>query len=91
MEDTTGGHWQECYELVLQQARENLTWRAGSRRLIIMVGDSSPHEPHYPLNTGNVDYRAEVMYLARDMVSSEPVLATVQSVCSGCSVCYRRY
>ena len=42
-----------------------------------MVGDSSPHEPHYPLNTGNVDYRAEVLYLARDMVSGEPVIGPV--------------
>lgn len=69
MEDTTGGHWQECYELVLQHARENLSWRPGSRRIIIMVGDSSPHEPHYPLNTSHIDYRAEVAGLAKDTVS----------------------
>ena len=68
MEDTLGSHWQECYELVLQQARLNIAWRPGSKRIIIMVGDSSPHEPHYPLNTARIDWRKEVAALTTERV-----------------------
>ncbi|XP_067934658.1 uncharacterized protein [Watersipora subatra] len=38
-----GGDYEECYELVLQQARTELSWTSGSQRALVMIGDAIPH------------------------------------------------
>ncbi|KAI0226629.1 hypothetical protein LSAT2_022918 [Lamellibrachia satsuma] len=62
-----GASWQECYELVLRKVRESLAWTPGSQRAIIMVGDSAPHQQHYPLNTQHIDWKSELAILRSDM------------------------
>lgn len=47
VQSTGGGDGPECYELVLQRAREVLSWTPGSKRILIMIGDDVPHEPGY--------------------------------------------
>lgn len=59
---TGGGDAPECYELVLHQAR-SLSWRAGATRALVMIGDERPHEPDYPQNTKNLDWRNELNLL----------------------------
>jgi len=59
---TQGGDTPECYELVLHQARM-LTWRAGSTRSLVMIGDDVPHTPGYKLNTKNLDWKNELKCL----------------------------
>ena len=56
---TGGGDADECYELVLREARTKLAWRAGSTRSLVMIGDCNPHGPNYPLNTLKIDWRTE--------------------------------
>ncbi|XP_071104824.1 uncharacterized protein [Haliotis cracherodii] len=60
---TGGGDVEECYELVLRLVR-GLSWKGDSQKVLIMIGDAYPHEPDYPLNTLNLDWRDEVQELA---------------------------
>ncbi|MEO1271521.1 MAG: hypothetical protein AAFX99_25795, partial [Myxococcota bacterium] len=59
---TGGGDAPECYELVLYESR-SLAWRAGATRALVMIGDDKPHEPSYPQNTRNLDWRNELQML----------------------------
>lgn len=56
---TCGGDADECYELVLNEARR-LTWRAGVPRVLAMIGDANPHEKHYKLNEKRLDWKNEL-------------------------------
>ena len=38
-------------------------WRAGATRALVMIGDERPHEPDYPQNTKNLDWRNELNML----------------------------
>ena len=42
---TSGGDWQECYEYVLMNAQTTFSWRFGSQRALVMIGDAMPHSP----------------------------------------------
>lgn len=59
---TGGGDWPECYELVLHEARR-FTWSASKQKVLVMIGDATPHEPSYHLNTKNLDWRNELAML----------------------------
>ena len=61
---TGGGDADECYELVLRQARTQLSWTPGSVRALVMIGDCNPHGPGYPLNRDRIDWRTEAAALA---------------------------
>ncbi|KAI0226627.1 hypothetical protein LSAT2_022916 [Lamellibrachia satsuma] len=67
VEGTSGGDWAECYELVLHVMREQLTWRPASQRIVVMLGDSIPHEKNYPLNLQLIDWREEIDKLRDEM------------------------
>ena len=56
---TGGGDADECYELVLREAVTKLMWTPGSVRSLVMIGDSNPHGPKYPLNRQKIDWRVE--------------------------------
>jgi hypothetical protein len=43
---TGGGDSEECYELVLHEAR-NATWQAERSRVVVLIADDEPHEAHY--------------------------------------------
>jgi len=64
VERTHGGDAPECYELVLHQARTNMMWGSGRSKIIAMIGDDIPHEPHYPDNTLNIDWLNETGLIA---------------------------
>lgn len=66
---TGGGDAPECYELVLRQVRTELSWTAGSRRAVVIIGDNLPHEVDYPQNKLKVDWKDEVRALAADSVT----------------------
>ena len=40
-----GGDWEECYELVMKQSREGLSWTPGTNKILVMIGDARPHPP----------------------------------------------
>lgn len=60
VEPTGGGDAPECYELVLHEARTELTWHSGRNKVIVMIGDDIPHGPSYPGNTKRIDWRNEL-------------------------------
>jgi hypothetical protein len=60
--DTYGGDEPECYELVLHKAR-SFNWRAGKSKVLVVIGDATPHGPTYPDNTLNLDWRNELKLL----------------------------
>lgn len=64
--DTNGGDADECYELVLKTARTEFSWRAGSIKIFIMIGDSNPHEVGYRYgdHINKIDWKNEAGLLA---------------------------
>ncbi|ESO85061.1 hypothetical protein LOTGIDRAFT_168082 [Lottia gigantea] len=62
---TGGGDLDECYELVLRQVREELSWTPGSKRSLVLIGDANPHEPNYRNNTLNINWRDEADHLGK--------------------------
>ena len=71
---TGGGDFPECYELVLRQVREELTWTHGTQRSLVMIGDAIPHEASDAQNKLNIDWKEEVEKLHKDLVSPHYVL-----------------
>ncbi|ELR12069.1 Chromatin Organization Modifier domain containing protein [Acanthamoeba castellanii str. Neff] len=63
-----GGDGGECYELALWQSRQ-LSWRAGSTKALVVIGDDLPHVPSFPGNVHSLDWQAEVRRLKADGVS----------------------
>lgn len=61
---TYGGDADECYELVLNVAHTQASWRSDADRIMIMIGDASPHSPSYMDNKDNLDWKAEADRLA---------------------------
>lgn len=56
---TYGGDADECYELVLHTAHNDLQWREDAEHVMIMIGDASPHAPSYRDNKLNLDWKEE--------------------------------
>jgi len=64
---TNGGDADECYELVLHEARR-LTWRAGVPRVLAMIGDANPHKPTYQQNEKRLDWKNELDLLTESKI-----------------------
>ncbi|MHB9296098.1 hypothetical protein PilKf_01852 [Pillotina sp. SPG140] len=45
--NTSGGDSDECYELALHTARTAFSWRAGNKKIFILIGDCNPHKVGY--------------------------------------------
>lgn len=56
---TYGGDADECYELVLNSANSRLNWRKDADKIMILIGDASPHSPSYRDNKDNLDWKEE--------------------------------
>lgn len=60
---TFGGDAEECYELVLHEAR-SARWRAKRSRVLVLIADDVPHGPRYRLNTMGLNWKNEAAMLA---------------------------
>lgn len=56
---TYGGDADECYELVLHTAHNDLQWRKDAEHVMLMIGDASPHAPSYKDNKLELDWKEE--------------------------------
>lgn len=65
---TYGGDADECYELVLNTARTVINWRDEAQRVLVLIGDASPHGVRYPQNTEHLDWEEEAKKLGKDDV-----------------------
>ena len=63
---TYGGDADECYELVLNVAHKDMSWRDDAEKIMIMIGDASPHSPSYHLNKDNLDWKTETDELRKN-------------------------
>lgn len=68
---TSGGDFEECYELVLARAQTELSWTPGSQRSLVMIGDATPHPfSYYRDQEEKLDWEEEAKKLA-NMVSRQ--------------------
>lgn len=65
--NTSGGDADECYELVLNEARR-LSWRAGVPKVLALIGDANPHGPDYPDNKKKLDWKNELDFLTESQI-----------------------
>ena len=56
---TYGGDSDECYELVLNSAHTVVNWRDDADKVMLLIGDASPHGVTYPDNKDNLDWKVE--------------------------------
>ncbi|XP_025108346.1 uncharacterized protein LOC112572731 [Pomacea canaliculata] len=62
---TSGGDFEECYELVLARAQTELSWTPGSQRSLVMIGDATPHPfSYYRDQEEKLDWEEEAKKLA---------------------------
>lgn len=63
--DTSGGDSDEFYELVIKKIQEETSWREGSNKSILLIGDAEPHDLGYtktPFITNNqIDWKLEAI------------------------------
>ncbi len=62
-----GGDWEECYELVIYEARTELSWTPGTQKSLVMIGDAIPHPPSYSMNTLKLDWKKEAKKLKDEL------------------------
>jgi Ras-related C3 botulinum toxin substrate 1 len=60
---TGGGDAPEAYELALQEARKNISWREDTSKALVMIGDEVPHTPSY--TTEKINWWDELDHLVR--------------------------
>lgn len=62
-QQTGGGTFEECYELVLRHAQD-LSWH-GFNRAVLLIGDAIPHDANYysENDLSNLDWRSELQIL----------------------------
>lgn len=60
---TYGGDADECYELVLNTARMELSWREESNKAMVLIGDANPHGVDYRDNVQLLDWKLEALKL----------------------------
>lgn len=66
--ERTPGGGAECYEFALYEIRTRLSWKKGSNKSVVMIGDAFPHEVGDPVNKPNVDWKNEAKRLFNDQV-----------------------
>ena len=66
--ETQGGNDGKCYEYVLHEIRNKLTWTSGSKKALILFGDDIPHPTDFPENTLRLDWKTEADRLAEEKV-----------------------
>ena len=72
--NTFGGDSPECYELVLNEAR-NFNWTSGKNKALVVIGDSTPHQVGYRYGsyTNKLDWKNELGLLVESGINVYPV------------------
>ncbi|KAK7116461.1 uncharacterized protein [Littorina saxatilis] len=65
VETTFGGDEPEAYEVMLRLVRRDLTWSAGSQRVLVVIGDAFPHPPNDKQNKDKIDWKEETRLLQK--------------------------
>ena len=65
---TGGGDAPECYELVMREVQEKLSWSSNSQKSLVLIGDDLPHEASESQNYRHLDWKEETERL-REMVN----------------------
>lgn len=64
-EDTSGGDWNEFYELVIKKITEETNWREGSNKAVLLIADAMPHSIGYSyhniIRNNEIDWKEEAM------------------------------
>ena len=72
VDNTVGWTVPECYELILKEAREKISWRPGSQRAVVMIGDTVPHDQYYYASQKNlrcIDWKEELTEIKKTVSS----------------------
>ncbi len=81
--EPTGGSWpDECYELVLHEARR-ATWRAGVPKVLAIIGDQNPHPKNWPLNDKKLDWKNELAMLKESNIKVYGIQALARDAATG--------
>lgn len=62
---TEGGDTPECYELVMREVQEKLSWNAHAQKALVMIGDAPPHEKTESQNYRHLDWKEEAERLRK--------------------------
>ena len=80
-ENTSGGDWDEFYELVIKKIVEESPWREKSTRAILLISDANPHPLGYSyadfVNDNRIDWREEAVKAANLNIKIDTV--TIQN------------
>lgn len=75
---TGGGDSDEAYELVLFEAREKMQWRTEANRILVVIGDASPHNPGYRRQDTNMKLELDWLTETRNLVNAGVSIYPVQ-------------
>lgn len=98
--DTSGGDYEEFYELVIKKIVDETPWRRGSTRSILLISDAEPHELGYCygniVRNNQIDWRHEARKAAKrrikiDTVTIDPLpwYKELSRITNGISVPFR--
>lgn len=71
--NTGGGDAPECYELVMSLAKSMGWSKKEGGKILVMIGDAGPHEPHYPQNKDKLNWRTELSELKAAGINVYPL------------------
>lgn len=74
VENGYGGDAPEAYEFVLNQVR-SASWKSGTSKSLIMIGDDVPHPPTDPQNFKKLDWKNEARLLSESGIKIYSVQA----------------
>ena len=64
---TDGGDEAECYELVLHEVQNKLSWNHAANKSLVMIGDAYPHAKDEEQNYLHLDWEEEVKKLYKEV------------------------
>lgn len=78
--NTSGGDWEEFYELVIRKIVNETNWREDATRSILLIADAVPHEKGYSyrdiVSNSMIDWRDEARNAAYNKIKIDTVTIT---------------
>ncbi|MCQ2287629.1 MAG: VWA domain-containing protein [Muribaculaceae bacterium] len=98
--NTSGGDWDEFYELVIKKIIEDTPWREGSTRSILLISDATPHPVGYTymqhVVDNKIDWRTEAekavalgIKIDTVTITDEPWYKELSAITKGVSVPFK--